>query len=419
MTAFAILAVFFTFALLMLLRKVPAILAVPAMALLVAAVARTPLPQILNTVVNEGAAQLTSSYLAVFFGAMLGQVMMQTGIAESFIKRAAEYGGDRPILIALLLSVATAALFLALTGLGAIIMVGSLVLPILTSVGVSRRLAASLFLMAYGVGFVINISLWQFYRDVLKIDLTSIRPFAFGLMAVNAVVAILFLVVQFRRESYRAFWAVRLDTEDETAVRRPITPLAFLTPILPILLTYFHCPIIPAFLAGSLFGVLVTRRCEAGKILSGAAIRGMEDAAPAIVLMIGIGMLLKTASLPEVKRPLEPIIALITPHSPITYVVFFTLLSPLVLYRGPLNPWGVGISVYALMNSLQLMPPLALLAAIMSLGQIQVVSEPTNTHNVWVANYLGLPVEDLTKTTLAYMVAVAVAGLIMGSVMFF
>jgi hypothetical protein len=87
MTAFLIILVFAVFAALMLARRMPAILAVPAMAIAVAAIVRAPLDQILNHVIANGATRLVEAYLTVFAGAMLGRVVMQTGIAEGSLVR--------------------------------------------------------------------------------------------------------------------------------------------------------------------------------------------------------------------------------------------------------------------------------------------------------------------------------------------
>ncbi len=52
--------------------------------------------------------------------------------------------------------VATAVLFTTLSGLGSIIMVGSIVLPILISVGVPAASAACIFLMAFTTGLCLQ-----------------------------------------------------------------------------------------------------------------------------------------------------------------------------------------------------------------------------------------------------------------------
>ncbi|MBK7600997.1 MAG: citrate transporter [Acidobacteria bacterium] len=415
MTAILIIIIFAIFAALMITRRMPAILAVPAMAVCVAAVARTPVKDILENVVANGSIRLAGQYLMVFAGAMLGRVVMQTGIAESLIKRAAEYGGDRPLAVAVTLMVAVAWLFTTLTGLGAIIMVGS-ALPIMMSIGVPRKLSGILFLLAFALGFVFNIAMWGFYQGTFNIDPTSIRKFAVVLAGVDALAIAIFLLVASRKMSRYGAWAVKVEDEGDSVSRKDVPLVALLVPIVPLILHgVFKVPVIAAFFIGAILGVLITRPRELVRQLSSAAVKGLEDVAPAVILMIGIGMLLNATTLPAVKESLSPLIGAVNLRSPVIYVLFFGLLSPLALYRGPLNPYGIGIGIYLLIRDLNLLPPLALLAAVMSVVQVQNVCDPTNTQNVWISNYVGMRVEELTRETIFYKVGVCIVALTIGA----
>jgi Na+/H+ antiporter NhaC len=398
----------------MLTRRMPAILAVPAMALAMALAARTPFTQILSEVMAGGARRLVDAYLMVLAGAMLGRVVMQTGIAEALIKRAAEFGGDRPLAVAVTLMVAITLLFTTLTGLGAIIMVGGLTLPIMMSIGVPRKLAGVLFLLAYGLGVVFNIASWGLYQKTLKLDSTAfIGQFANVLFVIDAVLIVVFLFYAARRMSAYGAWAARMPEE---LARRDVPLITLLVPILPLA---FHkgCgwPVMAAFIVSAVIGVALTRPRELVQQLTSAAVKGFEDVAAAVILMIGIGMLLTTTELPAVKASLAPLVQGLNFRSPLVYVAFFGLLSPLALYRGPLNLYGVGIGLYSLLSALNLLPSAALVAAVMSVVQVQTVCDPTNTHNVWIANYVGVRVEELTRETLIWKVVVSVLGLMAGA----
>ena len=295
MTAIFILLIFVLFAALMMTRRMPAILAVPAMAVCIALAGRTPVREILDGVVANGAARLAGQYLMVIAGAMLGRVVMQTGIAESLIKRAAEFGGDRPLVVAGTLMIAVAWLFTTLTGLGAVVMVGGLALPIMMSIGVPRKLTGVLFLLAYALGFIFNIGGWGFYQGTLNIDPQSVKRFAIVLAGIDAAAIVVFLIVASRRMRRYGAWAMAVEEE---APRRADVPLiALLVPVLPLILhAQFKVPVTPAFLLGAILGVVLTRPRELVRQLSSAAVKGIEDVAPAVILMIGIGMLLNAAS---------------------------------------------------------------------------------------------------------------------------
>ena len=213
---------------------------------------------------------------------------------------------------------------------------------------------------------------------------------------------------------------LRLWTAERPLGRKPGVPLpAYLTPFVPLVLyVAFGWREVPAFLAGALYGLLLTRPRAIVQTLLSSMIRGVEDAAPAALLLVGIGMLLNALTLPAVRIALTPLVSQLPVQSPLGYVLFFTLLSPLALYRGPLNAFGVGAGIYSLMLASAVLPPFALLAAIMSVVQVQNVCDPTNTHNVWVATYTGVRVEDISIATLPAMMLVCLGGLLMGAWLF-
>lgn len=428
MTALLILLIFVVFAVLMFTRKVPALLAVPSMAILIAATVNTPITEILNNIVSAGVVKLAPAYVAVFAGAMLGRVMMQTGIAEGIIKRAAEFGGDKPLIVAFGLMAVTAVLFTSLTGLGAVIMVGSLVLPIMMSLGVPRKLAGTFFLLAFATGFIFNISLLRFYREILKVAQDAPLPpevltFQFLLLGLMVAGVIVYTVISAKRSPELSYMTVESKDEVVAKIDSKGAPLiSFLTPIIPLVLYFgfnsYGWKEVPSFLAGSLFGVLVTQPKRAIQNLVSSLIRGLEDGAPAAILMMGIGMLINALQLPAVKETIEPFIRMMPIGSPVSYVIFFAVFSPLALYRGPFNLFGLGAGFFAIIAAAGVLPAIAVLAAAMAMVQVQNVCDPTNTHNVWVANFVGVQVEDLTKSTFLTMFLICLGALVVGSLMF-
>jgi len=407
MSGIAIVAVFLLLAGLMVARKLPALLAVPLMAIAMAAIAGNA-PAAVADVVSRGAVQLAPVYATVIFGALLSRVVLATGIAETIVTYAAEFGGDRPLVLALILCAAVALLFTSVTGLGAIIMIGTIVLPVMMTVGVPRVTAATMFLLAFGLGYILNIAQWKFYRDVFGVDQSQVQSYIYVLFAIDALVLIAFALIRGRSTRDYATFAIA-----GAPPRKRAGPWALLTPILPLVLfAGLHVDALVAFLIAALYGVLVTRPREIVATLSAAFIRGVEDVAPAVILMMGIGMLLVAAKTPDVQAAVTPVIAALAPRTPLAYVVVFGLLSPLALYRGPLNPLGVGIGVYSVLATLHVLPPVALVAAVMAVVQVQNVCDPTNTQNVWVANFTGIAVERITRLVLPYQVGVATLAVV-------
>lgn len=405
LSGIAIVVVFLGLAALMIARKLPALLAVPLMALATAALAGV---HDLASIVTLGAVKLAPVYATLFFGALLSRVVLSTGIAETLVIYAAEFGGDKPLVLSLLLCAVVAILFTTVTGLGAIIMIGTIVLPVLMTVGVPRATSATLFLLAFGLGYILNIAQWKFYSTIFGVDRTTFQSYAFVIFAIQAVVLVAYAIVRARTTRD---YATKVEPGD--APRKRVGPLALITPVLPlVLLRGFGVDAIVGFAVAALYGVLVTRPRAAVQTLVAAWIRGIEDVAPATILMIGIGMLLVAANTPQVQAAVTPLVAAVAPRSPLAYVVLFGLLSPLALYRGPLNPYGVGIGVYTVLATLHVLPAVALVAAVMAVVQVQNVCDPTNTQNVWVANFTGTGVERITRLLLPWQVGVATVAAI-------
>ena len=65
---------------------------------------------LLTNVLQKGGEQYASTIVIIVFGAWFGQVLVQTGIAESMIRTAVELAGDRPITVAWAVSLITALL---------------------------------------------------------------------------------------------------------------------------------------------------------------------------------------------------------------------------------------------------------------------------------------------------------------------
>jgi hypothetical protein len=391
----------------MYLRVMPALVAVPAMALAMAAGAGVP-PSSLAGLVTTGAVALAPVYVAVVFGALLGRVTIETGIARRIVNLAAEYGGERPYPLALGLGAIVAVLFTSISGLGGIIMVGSIVLPIMMTAGVPRKIAANIFIMSFALGYIFNITNWTFYTTFFGVTQEHLMRYAVVLAIIDAIAVVVYASAAFLRQRHYATWAIATPVDDG-APRVPA--IALVAPVLPLILYYaLKIEAAPAFLIAAVFAVLVTKPRLAIERLVAAAIRGVEDVAPAIVLFMGIGILLVATKQPQFGEALRPVVAGNWLRNPLAFVAIFGFCSPLVLYRGPLNPFGVGIAIFTVLLNEHVLPAVVLVAAVMAVVQVQNVCDPTNTANVWIANFTGVPIASITRRLLAYQMAVAISA---------
>ncbi len=197
------LLVFISMALLMFFRKLPALIALPVMAVLVALLGGVTASDLLVHVIGAGAVKLHTAYTVAIFGGMLSFLLQKSGVAENLIKNGAELAGDRPWSVGLIMLLLIAMLFTTLGGLGAIIMVATIVLPIMASVGFSSLTIAGLFLIGINLGGILNAGNWALYIDVLKLDISTIRSFALILFGLCFFMALAFLTLELRREGQK------------------------------------------------------------------------------------------------------------------------------------------------------------------------------------------------------------------------
>lgn len=482
-----LIGVFLLMALMMFLRKIPALIALPLMAVLIAFFGGVYLSDIIGIVVGEGSLKLHIAYTIALFGSMLSVLMQKTGVAETFIKKGAELSGDNPWLIAVIMLLLIIALFTTLGGLGAIIMVATIVLPIMSSVGIGPMTSVGIFLFGLSIGGILNVGNWAVYISVMGLTVDEIRPFAMLMFLVSFLGAIVYITVQIYKDGHDLdfkkiilrssaiiiilsvlYFLITSVASQEFQNRfnevlsligiglkwiiafgiillffialiriflrkneRATQPhwISFLSPILPLfLILLFDVNFIAAFILGLLFAFLSTYKKGSLNIFIKSCFEGGGVVMPAVALMFGIGMLLVAIMGPGVQLSqypdgwpvlniIKPLMVQIVPTNAFMYVLIFTVAAPLALYRGPLNVWGMGYGIAAVFLASG-MNPGAVMGLLLAVGQIQGISDPTNTHNVWLANEMRVDVQKVLWNTISYTWILAVAGLIISSIMF-
>lgn len=482
-----LISVFLLMALMMFFRKIPALVALPLMAVLIAFIGGIKFNDIIEYVIGQGSLKLNQAYTIALFGSMLSVLMQKTGVAETFIKKGAELSGDNPWLISIILLLLIISLFTTLGGLGAIIMVATIVLPIMSSVGIGPMTSVGIFLFGLSIGGILNVGNWAVYISVMGLTIDEIRPFAMMMFLVSFLGAIVYITIQIYRDGHDLnfkkiilrssiliislaiiYYLFTSFTKDEFKVQfsnllsaigfsikwiiavgivllfltalirialrknETITQpywISFLSPILPLfLILLFDVNFIAAFIVGLIYAFLTTYKKGRLNLFIQSCFEGGGVVMPAVVLMFGIGMLLVAIMGPGGNLPqypngwpilniIKPLMSQIVPTNPFTYVLIFTMAAPLALYRGPLNVWGMGYGIAAVFLASGLNPG-AVMGLLLAVGQIQGISDPTNTHNVWLANEMRVDVQKVLWNTITYTWILAVVGLIVSSIMF-
>jgi hypothetical protein len=489
-----LLAIFVVAAIVMFTRALPAVITLPLMGIALACGAAwidggISQQDILKGVLSDGALKLHEAMIVSFFGGALSFVMQRSGVAESAVKQGAELVGANPLPVGVFSLLLVALLFTSLGGLGAVIMVSMIVLPLLATVGLSPAAGAGIILFGMSLGGVLNPTNWVIYKNLLGVPVEDIKAYAlvvFATVMAAGCAMIVFELFQSRLVRFEARFVATLlalvagialagwalvassggDAGDGTPpwllwTRRVALALfalvlaliaydtfrkitrwrqqevqirgwAYLIPVVPLVaILLFDVPILAAFALGFVYAILATLRPGSLALSVRALIEGGASVMPAVVLMFGIGILVQVVIGPAgwkeahggatwpVLAAIEPVLRQFVPSTPMGYVIGFGLAAPLALYRGPLNVWGLGYGVTAILQSSGVIPPAAIMAMMLSVGQVQGICDPTNTANVWVANHQGVDVQKLMLRTLPFVWAAVFVGLAVAAVRFY
>ncbi|MGW8485605.1 TRAP transporter large permease subunit [Streptomyces sp. NPDC055886] len=402
----------------MLTRKLPTAFALVILAVVIAFVAGAPLTgenSVLDTVIQAGAPALAATMIAILLGSWLGRLLDETGIAGTLVRKIVEFGGDRPVVVALgVLAVST--LVGTVTGSApAAMLAGIIGIPAMIAVGIPKVTAAGTILMGIAAGMPFELPIWQFFSTALELPVETVRGFMLKLFPFALAAAVLFVLIETRRRGVEHAWSLKSASAKPVSRRKQLGDApwyALLTPVVPLVLALgFEVAILPSMLAGVLFALVTTTRPrEMNKRLLRTLYGSFEVAAAPIVLFIAIGILLAAVKLPGAVESLEPLVKAVSPQNPVLFVLVFTLLVPLCLYRGPLNVYGLGAGIAGVLIAAGIYPAVAVLGLATSYNQVFGVSDPTSTQTVWSAQYAGVTPQQVMLRTLPYVWAVALGG---------
>lgn len=406
---------------LMMARKLPTILALPVMAILIAVIAGIPLmsddPETFSVTANvleAGAMRMSTAIAGLVFGSWFGKVLSKVGVTKTIIKKAAELAGDRPLPIALAFLAVCSIIFAASNGLGMVILVGTIIIPIMISAGVSPLVSGIVLLLSNGIGVTFSVGTLGVYIDVLGLPLDTVTGYSWlcGLPLIAVAVAMIVYFIKFEGKTRKAWM---MPNASSSMSERNVRTIALVSPVLPVLLVFIlKVPLVPSVIAGIIITLILSTPKNPIHVCSSAFVEGIQEVAGAMALMIGIGMLLNAVMAPEVATILQPVINALIPTNPIMYVLVFGLLSPLAIYRGPLNVWGLGSGIIALLAAAG-MNPIAAMVALRLDSNVQAVCDPTNSQNVWVADFVKVDVNEILKKTLLWLVVSTILGLVVAA----
>ena len=404
-----LLAVFLCVVVLIIRGQSPVIMLL-VLAIAWAALAGIGIGEIQAKVLQGGGVAFASAVIIIVFGAWFAQILIQTGIAESVIRSAVELAGDRPLIVAMTITLTTALLFTSMYGVGAAIANGVIALPIMMSQGIPARVAAPAFTMGIGAGTMVNLVQFGTFQKLFP-GITYEAPW----LTMWAIGGVVYVMCAFAMEwlyigRLGARRAASVDTRDaaETPIRKRTPYYTYIVPLFPVMMiVIFKWEIIPTFLLSIVLALLLTFKDRTLQGHLNLFNKAFYDAFPDIATIAALwticGMIIVAGQMPQVSSALKPIFGPILPHTPLQAAVFFGLLGGIgSIYRGPLVVIGTGAAVLALILDNKDLPTPFLYSVWLGPTVMQGSVDPTNSWTLWTIGYTKVSHGEFLRTALPF-----------------
>ncbi|KRK47419.1 gluconate:proton symporter [Secundilactobacillus kimchicus] len=386
------------------------------MAILWSVIGMVPFTTAIQKVFAEPALNYGPTIIYIVFGSWFGRVLVDSGIAPAISEQTNKVGKKKPLLAAILIILVTAFIFVSAYGVGSVIAIGVILLPIMLSVGIPRDIALSAFSLAIGAPMYINVVLFNQIKAFFPHAEYGGRYLQFGIVAtaVQLLAVVLFLFWHRKKinpanaeENLRMIGA---ENSDSTEAKK-IPKIAFIIPIIPVLMNMlFKWDAIPALTLATLLAIAITGNAKSYKkgvaFLNETIQHAISDIAGLIMFLMALIMFSGAASI-NAER-FRPIFAAILPHNHLVLALALGVLAPLALFRGPLHVWGAGAATAAVLSGTGLFNDAFLLPLLYVPTLMAVSTDITQSWNVWGLDYMKVQSRDFLKNGIPIMWVVSI-----------
>ncbi len=315
---------------------------------------------VLTNVFQTGPENYGKSILVnIFFGAFFGRILIDTGIAATLIRKVVELGGDKPRITMSLLCIVTAVIFTSMTGIGPVISIAVIVLPIMLSLGIPSPIAMFSFMGSIMAGIFGNIVNFKQYQAIFTTANESYASydynayFIFGIIAMIASLVVVLIVANITMSRKKTSYAWAATSDAGNTVDAPA--ISWISVILPVIgVVAFKVPIIFGFVFSGLFALLTCKKLKGGfahicRMLSKQFADGAIDVAPMVGFLLTLSMFNNAAN--YASPYFKILLGGVMPKSALMLCIAFAVLTPLGFFRGPMNLVGCGAAILAVVVS--------------------------------------------------------------------
>ncbi len=375
------------------------------MALLWSVIGLVPFDQVVQKVIADPALNYGPTIIYIVFGSWFGRVLVDSGIAGSISAQTERVGRKAPIFATILVVLVTALIFSSAYGVGSVIAIGVILIPILLSIGVPKKVAIPAFTMAIGAPMYINVVLFNQIKAFFPSVSFSGKYLIFGLAAMGVQLLGVIIFILFNSKSIKNGEIETID-DSKQATFQKTHPITFIIPVLPVALNmFFHWDAIPALLLATIIALLLTGQMKSYKglvaFINKTVSQAINDISGLIIFLMALVMFAGAATMnvPHFKSMIEVIL----PSSPLVLAIAIGILAPLALFRGPLHVWGAGAATAAVLAATGTFQPIFLLPLLYTASIMAVSIDLTQSWNTWALTYSKLETKEYLKMGIPVM----------------
>lgn len=389
------------------------------MAILWAIIGLVPLNTAVQKIIAEPALNYAPTIMYIVFGSWFGRVLVDSGIAPAISQKTAKAGNKNVMLAAILVILVTALIFISAYGVGSVIAIGVILLPILLSLGIPRHIALPAFLMAVGAPMYLNLVLFNQIKAFFPHAAYGGSYITFGVaaMAVQLVAVIVYLFLH-RKEFDPKQAEKNLEIVGATVSNEDvhIPAIAYLVPIIPVFMNLaFKWDAIPSLILATLLGMLLTGKMRHWKeftaFLDDTIKTAINDIAGLIMFLMALIMFSGAAQINAAR--FQDILTAIIPSNIWILALILGIAAPLALFRGPLHVWGAGAATAAVLAGAHIFPDSILLPLMYIPSLMAVSTDLTQSWNVWALGYMKVDGQTLLKQGVPVMWVVSIINVIL------
>lgn len=366
---------------------------------------------VLNNVFSDGPIGYGTTTTIIIFASWFGRVIVDTGIAKALIRKVVELSGNKQLITVLAVSIVSALIFTSVFGPGSVMAIGAIILPILLSIGVSKKIAVGSFLFSVAAGMYVNSGYYtQFSGHALFKALWQVEGFQndfllFSWLAflVHVVIMVGFILFNYWMAKGKVkAWAMEDDGEEKR-----LSNWTFIVPFVPIVFALILALInlftdlnlvtfapIFLFIIAIFLGLLLTGNLKSYKkaveMTQKTLFNGISDVALLIGMLLVMNMFSTAASnlaAPIFQQALGNSLNWINDKAWIA-IIAAIVLAPLALFRGPFMIWGSGIALASVL-SFVIPETSALLLVLFYVQPVAITADscPTQSWGMWALSY--------------------------------